>query len=243
MNKWAVGVGIILLILSPVLLTSYKAVYATPKFSSGLASNVSNPSQWSSWERWGTFAKDDVIFVDLRPEIFWAQNPAAFDVENGYAVLYVDINITDPKSTMSQYELWLTYDATANQFSVYNASVLSFGDGINSTVYLPNQYNITYTFMAGRALLDGAYFANVTSVGFPYDYRVKNSTATPSYFALFYGRTTFQLSQPYSSLLYAGYVTIPASVIFLVYGLKTGKPINRASGRRLHQQLRRKNST
>jgi hypothetical protein len=243
MNKWALAVGIILVIVSPVLLTSYKTVYATPVFKASLAGDA----RISSWECSGTFAKDDVIFADIRPDLFWFNNSGAFDVLDnppGMAVFYVDINITDPKNTVSQYELWYTYDPTQSiPYAVYNVSVLSLGEGINNTVYLPNQYNVTYTFYAGRALLDGTYFANVTSAGWPYDYRIYNPTAPPSYFALSYGRTTLELSQPYSSLLYVGYVTIPAGVIFLVCGLKTGKPIRKASSKRLHQlQLRRKNS-
>jgi hypothetical protein len=235
MKKWAIGIGIILLLVTSILLTSYNRVFATPKTTQGLAST----GDLSTWECAGNFTKDDVIFVELLPNIFWAENPSAFDIlDNNVPVMYVDLNITDPKNTMSQYELWLTYDQTTNRFSVYNASALSFGEGINSTIYLPNKFNVTYTFYAGRAMLNGTYFANITSAGYAIDYRA-DGTYKPAAFELFYARTTFDLSQPYTSMLYIGYATIPSSIIFLVYGgLKRTKPTRKVSNRDLRHQPR-----
>ena len=229
MKKWAFAVGMILLLLTPILLTSYRTTYATPKVTQGPASTT-DTSNLSAWECTGNFSANDVIMVEFLPNIFWAQNPGAFDVlDNGMSVLYVDMNITDPKNSMSQYELWLTYDQTNNQFSVYNATALSFGEGVNSTVVLPNKFTMTYTFVAGTAQLNGTYFANVTFAGYVIDYRV-DGTYKPAAFELFYVRTSLQLSQPYMNLLYVGYAIIPAGVIFLVYGgLKRTKPIRKTT--------------
>jgi len=232
-KRWAVAVGLLLLLLVPVLLTSYKTIYATPEVTQGSASTT-DTSNLSAWECTGNFSANDVIMVEFLPNIFWAQNPAAFDVlDNGTPVLYVDMNITDPKSNMSQYELWLTYDRTNNRFSVINVTALSLGEGINSTVFVPNKFTMTYTFIAGTAKLNGTYFANVTFVGFAVNYRA-NGTYKPAAFELFYARTVLQLSQPYASLLYVGYAIIPAGAIFLVYGvLKRTKPTRKASSRDL----------
>jgi hypothetical protein len=235
MKNWAVAIGIILLVVTSILLTSYNRVYATPKVTQGLAST----GDLSTWECAGNFTKDDVIFVELLPNIFWAQNSAAFDIlDNNIPVMYVDMNITDPKNTMSQYELWLTYDKSLNRFSVYNASALSFGEGINSTIFLPNKFNVTYTFYAGRAMLNGTYLANITSAGYAINYRTEG-TYKPAAFELFYARATFEVTQPYTNLLYIGYATTPLSVIFLAYGLKRTKPARIASNRDLRQRPRK----
>jgi len=232
-KRWAVAVGLLLLLLASVLLTSYKTIYATPKVTQGPASTT-DTSNLSAWECTGNFSENDVIMVEFLPNIFWAENPAAFDVlDNRMPVLYVDMNITDPKNNMSQYELWLTFDQTNNHFSVINVTALSFGEGINSTVVVPNKFTMTYTFIAGTAQLNGTYFANATFVGFMVDYRA-NGTYKPAVFELFYARTVLQLSQPYASLLYVGYAIIPAGVIFLIYGgLKRTKPTRKASSRDL----------
>jgi hypothetical protein len=241
MKKWAVGIGIILLILAAIMLASYKTTFATPAVTQGPANMTQNLSP-SAWDRTGNFTKGDVIMVEFLPNSFWAQDPGAFDeidAGNGtiLAVLYVDINITDPENTMSQYELWLTYDQTSNTFSVYNATALSFGEEINSTVLLPNGFNFTYTFYAGTAELSGTYYANVTSAGWPDDYR-PNGTYVPSALELFYARTAFQVSQPYTNLLYVGYVTSAAGVMFLAYGLIRAK----RKARTLTRNSRRPNS-
>jgi hypothetical protein len=234
-KKWAVAIGLLLLLLAPVMLTSYKTIYASAKVTQGLAS-TNNSSNLSAWECTGNFSANDVIMVELLPNIFWAQNPAAFDLlDDGRNVLYLDMNITDPEESMSQYELWLTYDQTYSRFSVINVTALSLGEGINDTVVLPNKFNMTYTFVAGTAQLNGTYFANVTFAGFAVDYRANDTIsgvhATPSVFELFYARTSFELSHPYASLLYVGYAVIPAGVIFLIYGLKKTKSIPKASKR------------
>lgn len=240
MNKWILGFGLFLLLMAPVLLTFTKTTRVAPKATEGPASS-NDPSEIKRWECAGNFTKDDVIMVELLPDIFWAQNPAAFDLisENGtsFNVLYVDINITDPQNSISQYEVWLHFDQTANRFSVYNATALSFGGGISSTVLLPNKYNFTLTFIAGMAQLNGTYVANVVSAGALYDYRT-DGTYPPAVLELFYLRTTFELSKPYADLLYAGYATIPIGGTLLVYGIiwRT-KPHRKASNRNRDSDL------
>ena len=214
MKKWAFAVGIILLLLTPILLTSYKM--STTGYASGLASTT-EPSNLYVWECAGNFSANDLILVDLLPNIFWSSNESAFDVlDNGMPVMYADINITDPKNSTSTYELEFTYNPTdiKRNLHPYNLTVLSAGEGINQTV---NVKETGVTFIAGIAKLDGTYFANLTFVGFMLDYRA-DGRFTPGTFALYWGRT--EESHPYMSLLYVNFVTIPASVIFLVYGLK-----------------------
>lgn len=228
MKNWAVAIGIILLILAAVLLKNYGATYATANLTQGLASSNSN---LSTWECTGNFLQHDVIMLNLLPNMFWFQNPSAFDVlDNGQSIMYVYVNITDPANGVSYYELWYTFDQTTSRYSVYNATALSFGEGINSTVLLPANFNMTYTLVAGTAQLNGTYVANVTFVGNVINFA--GGEYKPSAFQLYYGRTALQLSQPYTNLQYVGYAAIPTSVIFLAYGLiKRPKSIRKTPSR------------
>jgi hypothetical protein len=236
MNRWIIGFGLLLLLLAPVFATYAPQNYATPQATQGPASS-NNPSEIARWECAGNFTKDDVIMVELLPNIFWAQSPTAFDLVdfgNGttLSIFYVNINITDPTNDMSAYELWLHYDQISNRFTVYNASALSFGIGISSDVLLPNKFAFSYTFIAGSAKLNGTYLANIISAGWPYDYRANNNTIVPSTFELFYVRTTLKLSKPYANLLYVSYALIPTGIVFIVYGSrKRTKPLRKASSR------------
>ena len=233
-----------------IMLTNYKNVYATPSVSQGAANAVQSSSP-GGWERTGTFISGDVIEIELDWNILWAQIGGFDTVEiNGtyYSVLYIELSIIDPNSTLSQYELWLSYDQTANQFSYINASALSLGTGINPHVYLPNGFNFTYTFIAGMANLNGTYFANVTSVeGTVPEYRTyidptTNTTDAPAVFELFYARTSFQFSKPYENLLYVSFGMIPISVIFLAYGLIGKRPKRGKNQLKSVRQLKNRDS-
>jgi len=233
MKKWAAAVGIILLMLTPILLTYYNQAYGT----------VSTPSgDWTVhpnvWEMEVNFSANDIILLEFSPNIFWFSKSTAFEVsDSGVPYIIVDMNITDPRksSNESLYELWYTFDATKYQYSLYNATMLLVGDGINQTVHVAPTFRNTNGFILGAAELNGTYHANVTFVGGGYmipgsDYR-SNGTYPPANFALNWAHNVIQKSYPYATFLYAAFFTIPAGFAFLIYGLKKPKQNHRASKR------------
>jgi hypothetical protein len=183
MEKTVLVTLIAFLLLSPIVSASCNNPHGVINISAGQA--TATPSL-SGWECTGDFLAKDVILVDLLPNIFWSQNDSAFGEVNGMPIMYVNVSITDPESSISRYQLEYTYspNGPVGTLSLYNETALSFGDGISSTVILPSNYSIAYTFIAGTANLDGTYFANVTFVGYTIDYRAEGSYA-PGYFALY----------------------------------------------------------
>jgi hypothetical protein len=232
MKKWAVAVGTVLLILTPFLLTKYNTPY-------GRISTISGnwPTNPNTWTTAANFSANDIILLEFSPNIFWFSNPAALEVIDvrGKTIAYtiVDINITDPRESAdeSQYEFWYTFDYTSFRASFFNGTMLSVGDGINRTAVLAPTFHAASAFVLGTAKFDGTYFANATFVGggimYPgSDYR-SNGTYPPANFALDWARTAAQKFYPYAGLLYVSFFTIPASVVFIVYGLKKAKLIRR----------------
>jgi hypothetical protein len=222
MKIWPFAVGILLLLLTPILLASYKTSYTTISYTTGLASDAKGTPDLSVWEFAGNFSANDLILVDLLPNILWNSNEGAFDLlDNGMPVMYVDMSITDPGNSVSQYELWYTYNPEdgTRRLTVFNVTALSVGEGINQTALVPPGFSNPVTFIAGTAELDGMYFANLTFVGAVTNYR-SDGNLKPGAFALYYERTIEQNSQPYASLLYVSFVTVTASIISLAYGFK-----------------------
>lgn len=236
MKKWAVAVGIILLILTPFLLTQYNVPYGTVNTTIG-----SWPTH-STWETAANFSENDIILLAFSPNIFWSQDPyglEATDTSPPIAYTIVDINLTDPNHSVNetQYELWFAFSySTQYQYSVYNATLLSVGDGINRTAVLAPTFSNVNNFVLGTAESSGTYFGNVTFVGggvmYPgHDYR-SNGTYPPANFAFNWAHTVLRKSYPYASLLYVSFLTIPASVAFMAYGLRKARLIRRVSNKR-----------
>jgi hypothetical protein len=234
MKKWAVAVGIILLIITPFLLTQYNIPYGAVSTTNG-----SWPTNPNTWETAANFSANDIILLEFSPNIFWFSNSYDLEVtDQGVAYTIVDINITDPRKSAdeSQYEMWYAFDYTNYRAGIYNMTLLSLGDGINRTAVVAPTFSNANGFILGTAKFDGTYFANVTFVGggimYPgNDYR-SNGTYPPANFALDWARTVLQKFYPYTDLLYVSFFTIPASVAFMVYGLKKVKPIRRVPNKR-----------
>jgi hypothetical protein len=221
-GKWPIAVGILLLALTPILLASCNM----PVFTSVVRIEQADAAtDLSRWECEGNFSAGDVILLDLLQNSQWSS--AYFDVIAGVPVFYVDISITDPKNSVSQYEILYTYNPSSGQrrLMIVNATMLSAGDGINQTVVLPSSFHNPVTFIAGTADVNGTYFANVTSAGGTADYRLtpELSLYEPGAFALYSGHTVKQESHPYADLLYVNFVTIPAGVLLLIYELQNTK--------------------
>jgi hypothetical protein len=222
MKIWPFAVGILLLLLTPIILASYKTSYTTISYATGLASDAKGTPDLSVWEFSGNFSANDLILVDLLPNILWSNNAGAFDLlDNGMPAMYVDMSITDPGDSVSKYELWYTFNPgdSTRRLTVFNVTALSVGEGIDPTARVPPGFSNPVTFIAGTAELDGTYFANLTFAGAVTDFRW-DGKLKPGAFALYYERTIEQKSQPYASLLYLSFVTVPASVISLAYGFK-----------------------
>lgn len=226
MKKWAVSIGIILLILTPIILASYNTAYGTASTTAGPW-----PLNANSWEYSANYNASDTILAGFSPNINWFNNSAAFDLtDSGQSVMYVDFNITDPAKGESQYELWLTFDQTNYRWSFINQTLLYNATGISATVGPPYSlplapnFHVASGIILGTAVLNGTYFANVTFVGYIVNFRDPSSgNFPPSNFVLNWATTTLQKSYPLANLIYGNFFTIPGSVLFLVYGLKKTK--------------------
>jgi len=240
MKVWAVAVGIILLLATPVLLASYNTAYGTVSTTAGPW-----PQNQNAWEYSANFSANEIILAQLSPNMFWFNNTRAFDMlDDGTPIMYVDINITDPENGLSQYELWYTYDVTnPSRYGLYNATMLYTAPGINQTLHLAPNFNAANGLILGAAEYNGTYLANVTFVGYAIDFRA-DGQFPPASFVLNYAVTTLQKSYPYTNLVYVNFLTIPASVVFLIYGLKKTRQISKTSKRDMRlPRSRQKNST
>jgi hypothetical protein len=231
MKKWAIAVGIILLMLTPILFAYHNHAYATLSTPNGVWTVHSNV-----WEIGADFSEKDIILLEFSPNLFWFSKSDAFEVsDSGVPYIIVDINITDPikSSNESLLELWYAFDQTRYQFSLYNLTMLSVGDGINSTVSFASTFRNTNGYVLGAAELNGTYDANVTFVGGGYMYPGSdwrwNGTYPPANFALNWARNVVQKSYPYAAFFYVPFFNLPAGFALLIYGLKETKKIHRSS--------------
>lgn len=225
MKIWAIAVGIILLLATPIILSTYQTAYGTVSTTPGPW-----PQNRNSWEYSGNFSASEIILAQFSPNMFWFNDTRAFDMplNDTTPIMYVDINITDPENGQSHYELWYTYDVTnPSRYGLYNATMDYAAPGINKTVHLAPNFNIANGLVLGAAEYNGTYLANVTFVGYAIDFRA-DGRFPPASFVLNWAVTTLQKSYPYTNMVYANFFTIPVSIMFLIYGLRKTRSMPKA---------------
>jgi hypothetical protein len=223
MKKWTavVVVGILLILVSGILLAAYNL--PVDAYTTSLA----GPSGESTgdWVYAANFTANDIILVDIYQNLFWSQNVTFFDVIAGIPTLFLNVNITDPKNTVSAYQLQYTFQQSdvTHRLLAYNLTEWAVGTGINPKAPVTES---GITFIAGVAKFNGTYVANITWVGSDVlQYRA--TSYKPGYFALW--KAVAYETYPYRSLLYVSFATIPAGSIFVGYGLNKN---NRKSKKR-----------
>jgi hypothetical protein len=213
MNKWAVFLGAIL-VAAGLVVSSYHDLSATETHSE--LAGETDPDKMAGWEYAGNFNAGDVILVVIRQNIFWTNSSLAYDLVGGVPTKDVIVNITDPKGGVSEFDVMYTYspdDLTLRQMHTYNLTIMSLADGINATVHVSQT---GATFVAGMAMCNGTYTANITDI-IPDHLGYRENGFKPAYFALF--RAYNVTSHPYGSTIYIGVGTSAAGVILAVYGL------------------------
>jgi hypothetical protein len=212
MRTWFLAIGLVT-ILAGIVMTSSSG---SAKFSSDFPGENKNRAAYveNSWNVSANLVKGDFLFFRFLQGAEWRQGLFDIDEEfSGQAVLYVGVNVTDPRGNTTIYLCKLGKPQTAGEEVVLNfldKNITRDEGGIDPSWFYRRPTN-SYYEVGGTVQFNGTYRFVIGNV-YP------NRKDPPS--SIDIRKVTFTTEHPYTYLLPSGIAVIGVGATITVFSLR-----------------------
>lgn len=220
MKKWFFATGIILIIMGLIAVTIAWSPSEVKNYK-----KVSEVSQ--KWSVSVNLTRGQLVWVEIRQHMNWSIGLFDFDDElyPGFAILYVDVDITDPYGGTTRFLIVLgrlrTTDASP-MLTIVDLNVTRNDGGLDPTPFLIKGNSIYYSDVGGIVQYNGTYTFTVGNI-----YPPRNDP--PS--SIWIGERITWVGYPFMYMLPVGLAVSGAGTILIWFSLK--KKISNRKKRRI----------
>lgn len=209
MRKWLFAIGLILLFVGIILMSSAVRSERTVREEENLIK-----SETDTWQISNNFTQGEKVKLVVKKGIDWTQNlePPVMDVPYPHKFVYV--NITAPSGEASTFEAaFISYQRI---FALYQVKIV-FSNGFDA--------DKSSQGIVGYVRETGLY--NATVIGF-----VPPGGSPPAGLTFVTIEEVVFMNYPYSYLLYPGVATSLAGIVLSIMGKMTSRRVRRKKVRR-----------